>query len=94
MIGYEGHRRFVHKSPLASALPAMGQVSLCAKREKHTLKGNRASLDLIQQLRIRPCPDTVVMTTEQRGCSAHTQLLLQPLVPPPPLTTVIAASTP
>ena len=62
MIGYEGHRRFVRKSPLASALPALGQLSPCVKREKHTER---------EQSQLGPDPATWGQTLPRYSGDGH-----------------------
>ena len=62
VISYEGHRRFVRKSPLASALPALGQLSPCVKREKHTER---------EQSQLGPDPATWGQTLPQYSGDGH-----------------------
>ena len=78
--------------------PPWGQGSKYREREKHILKGNRASWGLtlgplFQQLGTRPHSDKAVMATEQNGCPAtHPAPVLGLPSPGLPLTKVRVAN--
>ena len=86
---------------IASRVPPLGPESQYRKREKHTFKGNRASLGSTLRASTpatwdqTPPPNRTVTATEQKGSPAsHLGPALAPLSPAPSPTKERAVSRP